>query len=774
MKPQHKELPIFLDVSGRRWRIIKIGLVTAVCSFSLLGLWVGGRILSPESAAGTSVSAMSGNTEQANLLVNQSVDELADSISKTNTPIIGDGPLARVVQVKNNTVTSLSGPFPDRSLTEDESKAVGTHQYAIEKYGATSQGKRLILTFDDGPDADYTPRLLDVLSQESIPATFFLVGNRIIQHPEIAQRIVREGHDIGNHSFTHVDFESTLTSIAQQEINLTDRILRKSTGYSTTFFRPPYVGDTNQSLRGSVRGILNAQKMGYTVALYDFDTNDWQHASTKTKIPMPSFDGKDHVLLLHDGGGKRDATIAYVKALATEAKKHGYSFSRLSSLYPAEKSFFKSTKSTFEDSVFMTIAQVVLVWPLQTMMILFTITLVFVFFGMGAYMVLAIVQNRRTYRSTELSSPMDGPSVAIIVPAYNEAKVLRGCIESLLRSSYKKLKVFIVDDGSTDNTWKVAQKLANRYKQVTALHQANGGKASALNRGIRRTRSRIVICIDADTQFQTETISRLVRHFADPSVGAVAGLVKVGNRVNILARCQALEYSTSISLERTAQALLGAIMVVPGACGAWRREAIVQAGRYSHSTLAEDCDLTIALHMAKYRVVQDNTAVAFTEVPATLRDFVRQRFRWAFGNVQVFWKYRKVLFSNRNSWLDSFVLPMAITSTMGPLIFLPLLGVLTLSNILNNQYEVLFIFITLSLVFHFLRAWIGLALGHERLRYLLLVPVARVLYGPLRIYLIYGTMLRAVQGMPVGWRKVARVGMILTTSVYKRQTSAKT
>src|SRR5690606_23444647 len=149
------------------------------------------------------------------------------------------------------------------------------------------------------------------------------------------------------------------------------------------------------------------------------------------------------------------------------------------------------------------------------------------------------------------------------------------------------------NDGSKDNTLAVAKRLARRYKRVKVLTQPNRGKSAALNNGLRHAKDEVVISVDADTLFEPQTIGRLVRHFADPKVGAVAGTVRGGNARNGLARWQALEYITSIAVERAAQAYLGAIMVVPGACGAWRRSALQAVGGFSDRTLAEDCDVAL-------------------------------------------------------------------------------------------------------------------------------------------------------------------------------------
>jgi len=752
MKVEQKtELPIFFDVTGRRWRRFKIWAAFIFITIVALTTWEAYRVASFDDFKRVPEAATSAS-------------QLADSLSHINVPVIGEGPLVRLVKVENRTtVREVFRNSLPRHLGQDDRVIVGKHDYAIERYGVT-HGKRIIMTFDDGPDVIYTNQLLNLLSQEAVPATFFVVGRSVVQHPDIIQRMVREGHGIANHSFTHANLEVIPPAIAEQEVNLTKRTMRAVSGYDSSFFRPPYVGVDDQSLRNSLHGIVVAQKLGYTLALYDYDTKDWQQHIEGAAIPMPPFDGRDHVMLMHDGGGDRSATITYVQRLIQEARRHGYSFAAMHSLYPGEKSYFQPMAPSPEDEVTVTAMQAILIWPLQVTFALFSVTVLFVFIGLGLYVVLAIVQKKRTKEYAVLKKSDFSPAVTVVVPAYNEEKVLKSCIVGLRKSAYSNLKIYIVDDGSTDKTWRIARRLEKKYDNVRAFRQENAGKAAAINLAIKRTWSPVIIGVDADTVFLPDTIDRLVRHFKDPSIGAVAGMVQVGNCSNLLTRCQFLEYSTSISLERTAQAYLNAIMVVPGACGAWRRKAIVSAGRYSSVTLAEDCDLTIGIHAAGYKVVQDNTAISMTEAPTDIRSFARQRFRWAFGNAQVYWKYKSLLVHRKRDWLNTFVLPLAIVSTIGPVLFLPLLGVITLQNILHGQYAVLLIFSALSLVFQLVRAFVALRLGNERLSFVWIVPVARLLYGPLRVYLLYGTLLKAFQGEPVGWNKFARVGAALHAS----------
>ncbi len=245
----------------------------------------------------------------------------------------------------------------------------------------------------------------------------------------------------------------------------------------------------------------------------------------------------------------------------------------------------------------------------------------------------------------------------MIVPAYNEESVVARTISGILASSYRNLEVIVVDDGSHDNTFGVLQSAFGTDPRVALIRIANGGKANALNVGLSRAKGEIIVALDADTQFNRDTIGRLVRWFADETVGAVAGNAKVGNRINMITRWQALEYIVAQNLERRALAALGTLTVVPGAVGAWRRSVLNELGGFRGDTLAEDQELTIAVQQAGYRVVFDSSAIAWTEAPATARALAKQRFRWAYGTLQCLWKYRRMTFNPRYGALGMIALP---------------------------------------------------------------------------------------------------------------------
>lgn len=749
---KRKQRPVFFDASGKRWKKAKIGFAVIVSTLSIALV-----LLVPPIITNAPLPQLAGVATAAPSTGGLSYAAALEALNSHNTPVIGKGPLARAVSVRGEEIYDIfTGAFV-RKLTPEDRINIDSSQYAIERYGSAG-GKRIALTFDDGPDPAYTGKVLDLLSKEQAPSTFFMVGTNVTKYPELAKRVVREGHTLGNHTFTHVDFDYVSQSLGEQQINQTERIMRAVTGHSTAFMRVPYAGATNQGLRDSVAGNLLAQKMGYVISLYDYDTRDWQFKS----VPKPDesiFDGDSKVVLLHDSGGNRQFTIDYLKEFIAAAKAHGYSFVSFNQLYTQTPALFGPVQPSIADQSAFITSEAVLVWPANAIFVLFGITVFLLIINAGINIILASLQRRRSRRVPHLTRNYR-PLVSVIVPAYNEQDVLLPTVKSLFKSRYRKLEIIIVNDGSTDSTLAVARKLEAKYKRVRVLHQRNRGKAAALNHGIHKSNGEIMVCLDADTVLLPDTIRKLVRHFKNPRVGAVAGYVRVGNVRNPLTMWQALEYATSISIERNAQAYLGAVTVVPGACGAWRKEALLAAKGFSRHTLAEDCDLALAVHKAGYIITQDNAAISLTEAPLAFHDLAKQRFRWTFGNIQSYWKHRDMLFAKKYGWLGMVVLPSAAINILMPVLFWPLLITLTVQNIAAGRWYVIALFFGASIVLQFMVAVIGLRLARERLRYLVVVPMTRMMYGPLRTYLIFRSVLTVLRGVYVGWNKFARTQTI--------------
>ncbi len=254
------------------------------------------------------------------------------------------------------------------------------------------------------------------------------------------------------------------------------------------------------------------------------------------------------------------------------------------------------------------------------------------------------------------------PFVSIIIPVYNEGKILNNTIESLLKLNYSEYEIIIVNDGSTDDTREVAEKLVG-YREgienaikISLINKPNSGKANALNAGIKMSGAEFVLCMDGDSQLSPESISMGIRHFADPKIGAVAGNVKVLNRGNFFTDLQALEYVEGLNMARSAQSYLKLVNIIPGPLGLFRREAIENIGCYANDTYAEDADITLRLLAGGWKINYEPKAISYTEAPETLLQLLKQRYRWTRGILQSIRKHKKLLINPTANFGNTFIL----------------------------------------------------------------------------------------------------------------------
>lgn len=735
---------VFLSPSGRRWRRLRtLALLLLVAGLAAVAVAVP-RILTPPPLEGAAVPE-------------------GPSPAQVGRPaVIGEGPLVRVVQLlRVDGEVFAQDPFDGMvvaRLAVADARATAGADFALQRYGYGAGVHRTIsLTFDDGPHPVYTPRLLDLLSREGVPATFFVTGAQMAEHPDIVRRMTDEGFAVGNHSLTHVDVNVTTSFRQRVEVAVTDRIQRALTERHASYFRLPYEGDDEEAMRDDVPGILRAQQWGYAVVSHDFDPQDWAYESGERSgdIPLPPLGEQDNItVLLHDAGGTdRSKTLAYVEELIAEAERQGYTFQALPQVLPdlAERS--GPVEPTVWDRTTLWAATAVVVWPGTLLDGLFVVAVVtMVAFGL-LNTVLALVRARRRIRP--INSARSG--VSVLIAAYNEDVVIARTVESVLASWFPVTEVVVVDDGSTDGTAASVRAVAERDPRVVLVRQPNAGKWAALNHGFAKAREDVVVTLDADTVVTPETVGHLVAAFHSSDIGAVAGVVKVGNYSrNLLTRWQALEYLTQIGVERAASALLGAVMVVPGACSAWRRSAVLSVGGFSHATLAEDCDLTLLLQRHGWRIEQADEAVAHTEAPETVDALLQQRVRWMFGILQALWLHRGMVLRPRYGWLGMVVMPMAVVTLVLPLLFTPLVLIALVQLLADAQADRVLVYLGVFAAIYGVIAVVAVVLLHERAVHLLMVPVYRLVYEPLRAYLLYASLGTAVRGVQLGWRKARR------------------
>ena len=645
--------------------------------------------------------------------------------------------------------------------------------FVIERRGGLAP-KKIVLTFDDGPDPKWTSQVLDVLAREKAPAVFFLIGINADLEPRLLSRIRREGHEIGNHTFSHPNISTIGGAQFRFEMNATERLLESRLGVSTLLFRPPYAEDVEPETPDQVIPLLGASSRGYYTIGMKIDPGDWRSPGVDRIVAetlRAAKAGEGNVVLLHDGGGDRSQTVAALPILIESLRREGFeivSLGRLLGLAPdaLNPPVPRSEKVSllFSDAGFLLISGAG-----ATLGLLF---LAGIALGMSRLLfvaLLAVVQKLR--RPPWSGLPRPDLRVTVLVPAFNEAKVVVRTVESLLASE-GEFDVVVVDDGSTDGTYEAVAARFGAEPRVKAFRQANAGKAAALNNALSRTDADVVIGLDADTIFRPGTIAALLEPFADPAVGAVAGNAKVGNRINLLTRWQAIEYITSQNLERRAFDVLNGITVVPGAVGAWRRSLVLEAGGFPSDTLAEDADLTLAILRGGHRVRYAEDAVALTEAPDTLAGFLKQRFRWLYGTMQAAWKARGAFFSRRASGLGFFALPnllvfQVLFPLVSPFVDLQVVFAVALAVWRRTQhpeaglagsglgptlaYYALFTGVDLLVVlFSFLLE------KREDWTLLRSVLLQRLVYRQLMYYVSIRSFLTAMRGSVVGWGKLER------------------
>jgi cellulose synthase/poly-beta-1,6-N-acetylglucosamine synthase-like glycosyltransferase len=292
------------------------------------------------------------------------------------------------------------------------------------------------------------------------------------------------------------------------------------------------------------------------------------------------------------------------------------------------------------------------------------------------------VLARRHARRARPALALPAPAVSVVVPAFNEAGVIAATVRSLAASDYPSaLEIVVVDDGSTDQTAAVVERLG--LPGVRVLRQDNTGKAGALNAAIASARHDIIVSVDADTVFERETVVLLVAALAAPGVGAVAGNTKVANRARRLGRWQHIEYVIGFNLDRRLYDVLSCMPTVPGAVGAFRRRALEDVGLFSSETLAEDTDLTIALNRAGWRVAYDARAIAHTEAPGSLRGLWRQRVRWTHGTMQSVCKHRAALRGHHRGHIGRRGLPYLLMQQVVAGLLAPSIDVLAVYGLLT-------------------------------------------------------------------------------------------
>jgi cellulose synthase/poly-beta-1,6-N-acetylglucosamine synthase-like glycosyltransferase/peptidoglycan/xylan/chitin deacetylase (PgdA/CDA1 family) len=616
--------------------------------------------------------------------------------------------------------------------------------------------RTVALTFDDGPDPRWTPLILDTLRRHHARATFFVVGSQVARHPDLARRIVAEGHEIGAHTFSHPRLDDMPRWRRDLEHAQTQAAIAAATGVTTRLLRPPYSSMPDALDDAGWSAVRETAGRGYLTVLNDVDSRDWERPGVDAIVRNATPEGgAGAVVLMHDAGGDRSQTVAALDRLIPALTGEGYRFATVTG---GDGNAPAATGLRWRGYALIGAVQAAdaTMWVLWVLLLLvggLTLARTLLLFGF------AVRHARRRRAPTWSWGPPVVEPVSVIVPAFNERGTIAATVRSLALSAHRGVEVVVVDDGSTDGTGDVVAAL--RLDNVRLVRVPAGGKSTALETGMALASHDLIVMVDADTIVEPDSIHRLVQPFGDPAVGAVAGNVKVGNRRGIIGRWQHIEYVIGFNLDRRLYDTLGCIPTVPGALGAFRRTAVDQAGRMPHDTLAEDTDLTMALHRAGWRVVYEESARAFTEAPATLSQLWKQRYRWSYGTMQAIWKHRHaVLERGPSGRFGRRGLPMITLFTVVLPLLAPLLDLLAVYGVFFlDRWETLIGWLAV-LVVQTVTAILAFRLDREPLRPLWALPLQQLVYRQVMYLVLVHSAVTAVSGGRLGWQKLRRSGEV--------------
>ncbi len=681
----------------------------------------------------------------------------------------------------------------DGMLISEEYYDILPSTYIINKFGETKK-RKLVLTFDDGPDPKYTKQILDTLAYYHVPASFFLVGYEAENNIPIVKRIFREGHEIGNHTFMHPNMAKISTQRAALEMDATRLLIECITGHSTILFRAPFNADSEPGSYEELAPVALSRAKNYITVGESIDPEDWEkgerpdfNADTIFNRVVRIYerriapnDDEDttgingSIILLHDAGGDRSETVKATGMIIRYFKNKGYTFTTVADLLGKKP-----------DDVMPPVPKDSGYYLLQFNYVLaeigyigghFLIALFILFLTLGAIRlvsiaILAFLQKEKenafhiAYIAANILQPATNlPLVSIIVPAYNEELNAVASLHNLLQCTYPSFEIIFVDDGSSDATYQNVKDAFDNHPQIQIFTKKNGGKASALNYGINQSHADYAVCIDADTKLAPDAVSMLMRNFSNSfdgkNVGAVAGVVKVGNEVNLLTKWQSIEYITGQNFDRKAFTYINAVTVIPGAIGAFKKDALIEAGGFTTDTLAEDCDITIRILKAGYTIANEPKAFAYTEAPETVKQFMKQRYRWSFGVMQTFWKHKDVLLSTKQKALGWIALPdMLLFKYIIPF-FAPFADLFMLIGLLTGNAGKIGMYYLLFMIIDTAISSIAFAFEKENPWKLIWLIPQRLIYRWLMMVVLFRSIKRAIKGELQLWGVLKRTGNV--------------
>ncbi|MGV9527854.1 polysaccharide deacetylase family protein [Streptomyces cellulosae] len=618
---------------------------------------------------------------------------------------------------------------------------------------------RLVLTFDDGPDPTWTPKVLDVLKKHDAHAVFFVTGTMASRYPDLVKRMVDEGHEVGLHTFNHPDLSLQSKKRIDWELSQNQLAITGAAGIRTSLFRPPYSSFSDAMDNESWPVTQYIGSRGYLTVVNNTDSEDWKRPGVDEIIRRATpKGGEGAIVLMHDSGGDRSQTLAALDRFLPDLKAKGYTFANLTEALDAPSAHSPVTgPELWKGKAWIFLVQAsekitgVLVVGLAVIGTLVIARFVLMLLLSGAH-------ARRVRRKGFCWGPPVTQPVTVLVPAYNEAKCIENTVNSLMASDHP-IEVLVIDDGSTDGTARIVEAMG--LPNVRVIRQLNAGKPAALNRGLANARYDIVVMMDGDTVFEPSTVRELVQPFADPRVGAVAGNAKVGNKDSLIGAWQHIEYVMGFNLDRRMYDILRCMPTIPGAVGAFRKSALEPIGGMSDDTLAEDTDVTMALHRAGWRVVYAENARAWTEAPESVQQLWSQRYRWSYGTMQAIWKHRRALVDKGPSGRFGRVgLPfVSLFMIVAPLLA-PLIDVFLLYGLVFGPTQQTILAWLGVLAIQAVCAAYAFRLDKERMTHLISLPLQQILYRQLMYVVLLQSWITALTGGRLRWQKLRRTGVV--------------